>query len=81
MTAAFDNDSAVYPGAPISVLNLSPRVRHALRREHFVWISDLTSSTPEDILDIRNLGAGAVVEIEAQLNAHGLALKKLAVEP
>lgn len=81
MTATFDNDSDVYPGAPISVLNLSPRVRHALRREHFTWISDLTSCTPEEILDIRTLGVGAVEEIETQLNAHGFALKQPAVEP
>ena len=80
MIDPFNNDSAVYPGAPISVLNLSPRVRHALRREHFVWISDLTDCTPADILDIRTLGTGAVAEIETRLNSHGLALKKPAVE-
>ena len=61
----------------ISVLNLSVRPREALLNEGIVTLEELISKTPRQLLGIRNLGLGSVVEIEQALAKRNLSLKAL----
>lgn len=60
----------------VDLLQLSSRVRNALRRDELVTVRDLIGRKGCELLDIRSFGVGCLAEVEAELARHGLALKR-----
>jgi hypothetical protein len=65
------------PGTPIEELDLSVAAYNILKREGIRTAEQLAERSREDLLDLRNFGAGRIAEVEAVLAERGL---KLAVE-
>jgi carbon monoxide dehydrogenase subunit G len=63
-------------GVPIEDLSLPVRAYNSLRREGVHTIGDLIARTPEQLLDIDNIGPAYVEEIRQRLAARGLALSE-----
>ncbi len=59
---------------PIRDMYVSVRCRHSLRN-HVDSVRDLVAMTPDQVLQIRNLGETSLTEIREWLSAHGLYLK------
>jgi carbon monoxide dehydrogenase subunit G len=61
---------------PIEELNLPLRAYNSLRREGVHTVGDLVARTPEQLLDIDNIGPASVEEIRQRLADRGLALSE-----
>lgn len=61
--------------AEISLLNLSVRSYHCLKRARINTIKELTLMTKEDLKNVRNLGSVGVEEIISKLEKLGFSLK------
>src|SRR6185437_3332722 len=61
-------------GVPIEELSLPLRAYNSLRREGVHTVGDLVARTPEQLLDIDNIGPASVEEIRQRLADRGLAL-------
>lgn len=72
--AAHAARAAAARGISIGELNLSVRAGHSLRREGIVTLGQLTAYTAGMLLELRDIGPGAVAEIRAALAQHGLRL-------
>lgn len=59
---------------PIRDMYVSVRCRHSLRN-NVNSVRDLVAMTPDQVLQIRNLGETSLTEIREWLSAHGLYLK------
>jgi hypothetical protein len=68
---------------PIEELGLTVRAYNGLKREGIHNLSELTAHTEQDLLWIRNFGAGCLAQVRDKLAARGLALKgdKAPAEP
>lgn len=60
---------------PIEVLELSVRAYNCLMRHGIRTVEKLTSSSENDLMGIRNLGAKSIQEIKDKLEQHNLSLK------
>jgi carbon monoxide dehydrogenase subunit G len=73
-------DAAVSSGpdlaAPIEDLNLPVRAYDGLRRAGVATVGDLAAKTPEELLDIDNIGPASVEEIRHRLADRGLTLSE-----
>lgn len=63
-------------GIPIEELSLPLRAYNSLRREGVHTVGDLVARTPEQLLDIDNIGPASVEEIRQRLADRGLALSE-----
>jgi carbon monoxide dehydrogenase subunit G len=63
-------------GVPIEELSLPLRAYNSLRREGVHTVGDLVARTPEQLLDIDNIGPASVEEIRQRLADRGLALSE-----
>jgi len=61
---------------PIEELNLPLRAYNSLRREGVHTVGDLVARTPQQLLDIENIGPASVEEIRQRLADRGLALSE-----
>ena len=61
---------------PIEELNLPLRAYNSLRREGVHTVGDLIARTPQQLLDIENIGPASVEEIRQRLADRGLALSE-----
>ncbi len=61
---------------PIEELNLPLRAYNSLRREGVHTVGDLVARTPQQLLDIDNIGPASVEEIRQRLADRGLALSE-----
>jgi carbon monoxide dehydrogenase subunit G len=63
-------------GVPIEELSLPLRAYNSLRRDGVHTVGDLVAKTPEQLLDIDNIGPASVEEIRQRLADRGLALSE-----
>ena len=61
--------------APIGLLKISLRIYTALKKSGIFTLNDLVNYSKNDLLNIKNLGTKALVEIETSLSYLGLTLK------
>jgi carbon monoxide dehydrogenase subunit G len=62
--------------APIEDLNLPVRAYNGLRRAGVATVGDLAAKTPQELLDIDNIGPASVEEIRQRLADRGLTLSE-----
>ena len=74
--AAAPADAGNQLALPIEELNLPLRAYNSLRREGVHTVGDLVARTPQQLLDIENIGPASVEEIRQRLADRGLALSE-----
>jgi carbon monoxide dehydrogenase subunit G len=63
---------------PIEELNLPLRAYNSLRKDGVATVADLVARTPQQLLEIENIGPASVEEIRQRLADHGLTLSHAA---
>jgi hypothetical protein len=77
-----DNTLTIGPSAPVCFLwpadreTTAVRALTCLRRGRIDTVADLTASTAQDILDLRNAGPAVLAEIRGALAEYGLSLRE-----
>jgi DNA-directed RNA polymerase alpha subunit len=56
---------------PITVLNLSSRVKNALYRSDIKYLEQLLKMSEDDLIRVRNMGEGSLNEIKEKVRALG----------
>jgi carbon monoxide dehydrogenase subunit G len=71
-------DPSAAMALPIEELNLPLRAYNSLRKEGVATVADLVARTPQQLLEIENIGPASVEEIRQRLADHGLTLSHAA---
>jgi Bacterial RNA polymerase, alpha chain C terminal domain len=67
-------DPSAVLALPIEELNLPLRAYNSLRKDGVATIADLVARTPQQLLEIENIGPASVEEIRQRLAGYGLTL-------